>query len=560
METTSKRSVQILVAIAKQRGIKHIVFSPGSRNAPLVIGFNSDSWFTCLNIPDERAAAFFALGIMQHTRQPVAICCTSGSAAVNYYPAITEAFYQKLPLVVLTADRPQAWIDQGDGQTIRQPNVYQNHIRFAANLLEDDDNEALWFNKRVINEALDAAIFPEWGPVHINLPFREPLYQTVSEPTYPPKAIRTTRAKSDLVQEDLLRLSTKWNASSRKMIILGQMLPDQAPDELVGKLAEDPSVMVFTESTSNVRTKGLFQCIDRLLAVLDAGKTNMLKPDILLTFGGAVISKRIKSFLRNCEGMEHWHVQPALPHPDTYQALTEQILATPDDFLQQFFPLTKSVDSDYKWMLTAEDQISDQKHMEYGQQAPWSDWRVFSEVLHQIPENFALHAANSSIVRYLQLFKSGRHIPHFCNRGTSGIDGSTSTAAGFAYVSNIPTLLITGDISFFYDSNGFYHKYLAKGLKVLLINNGGGGIFRIIEGPKDSPFLEDFFEAGNQMKASGIAETFGLEYFQAAELPEFSNQLLTFFATKKAAIFEVFTPRIRNAEILASYFKYLKND
>jgi 2-succinyl-5-enolpyruvyl-6-hydroxy-3-cyclohexene-1-carboxylate synthase len=560
MSTTSKLSVQILVAIAKQRGIKHIVFSPGSRNAPLVIGFNSDPWFECINIPDERAAGFFALGIMQHQRKPVAVCCTSGSAAVNYYPAVAEAFYQKLPLVVLTADRPQAWIDQGDGQTIRQQNVFHNHINYAANLLEDDANEALWFNKRVINEAFDSAVFPDMGPVHINLPFREPLYQISDLPTQAPRQVRTITAKADLNPDDLSRLANKWNNSSKKMVILGQMLPNHALDSWIAAVAADPSVIVFTESASNVRADGMFQCIDRLLAVLTENQTSLLKPQILLTIGGAVISKRIKSFLRLVENLEHWHVHPALPHPDTYQALSEQILARPLDFLVQFVPLIQMGSGSYKTDLTEIDAISDKRHQLFAKVAPWSDWKAFYLTLAKIPDGMDLQSSNSSVIRYLQLFKTGRNVYHFCNRGTSGIDGSTSTAAGYCFASQKPTLLITGDISFFYDSNGLYHQYLPKNFKILLINNGGGGIFRIIEGPRESPYLETYFEAAQHSDASGIAKAFNLSYLSANSEATFCEMMEVFFLENQPVVLEVFTPRSENAVVLNSYFKALKND
>lgn len=561
METSTKRSVQLLVAIAKQRGVQHIVFSPGSRNAPLVIGFNADPYFKCLNIPDERAAAFFALGMMQFLQAPVAICCTSGSAAVNYYPAIAEAFYQKLPLVVLTADRPMAWIDQGDGQTIRQQNVFSNHVKFSANLMEDDDGEALWYNKRVMNEAFDATLWPEAGPVHINLPFREPLYKTTSNWEPAPRAVRTTTAKAELNPNALARLAIQWNQSARKMVILGQMLPNHTLDPLVAQLTADPSVIVFTESTSNVKAAGMFNCIDRLLSTWDVKVQDTLQPEILLTMGGAVVSKRIKAFLRQFPETVHWHVQPALPHPDTYQLLTEQILATAEDFLQQFTPLIQAKPSAYKTQLLAADAQSDAGHAAYGALAPWSDWKVYHHLLPHLQPNMALQSANSSVIRYLQLFKSGRNLPHYCNRGTSGIDGSTSTAAGFCHVAEKPTLLITGDISFFYDSNGLYHKYLNKNFKILLINNGGGGIFRIIDGPKDSTHLEQFFEAAQNISAAPLATAFGLHYLTANNEADYLRLLPTFLApANQPTIFEVFTPQKENATALNNYFKTLKNE
>ncbi len=560
MVTTTKRSVQILVEIARQRGLEHIVFSPGSRNAPLVIGFNAYPEFDCLNIPDERVAAFFAVGMMQHLEKPVAICCTSGSAAANYYPAVTEAFYQKVPLIILTEDRPQAWIDQGDGQTIRQQNLFANHIKYSANLLEDDDAEALWYNKRVINEAFDAAMHPEPGPVHINLPFREPLYQTTSENLEIPAPVHTLFAKADLNQSGLESLASQWNNSTKKMILLGQMLPNHRLDTLVEKLANDPSVMVFTESTSNVTAEGMFPCIDRMLATFSEQDIEMLRPEILLTLGGAVISKKIKAFLRKGTQTHHWHVQRNLPHPDTYKILTHQILASPIDFLEQFAALVTPKASDYKKELIALDAIRDKRHLEIAPKLPWSDWKAYHMLLPFFSSDIALQSANSSVIRYIQLFKEGRAADHFCNRGTSGIDGSTSTAAGYCYASGRKTVLITGDISFLYDSNGLYHNYKKNNFKIILINNGGGGIFRIIDGPKDSQYLESFFEARQEMSGEHFARAYGLNYQLATSETELAAQLGDFFAKDEApTILEIRTPGRENAQVLKTYFGYLRH-
>jgi 2-succinyl-5-enolpyruvyl-6-hydroxy-3-cyclohexene-1-carboxylate synthase len=277
--------------------------------------------------------------------------------------------------------------------------------------------------------------------------------------------------------------------------------------------------------------------------------------------GGAVISKKIKAFLRQHHQTAHWHVQPALPHPDTYQLLTEQILAHPEDFLAQFTPLIQPKASTYKEFLLDTDAKSDVGHQKFANHAPWSDWKVYHHLLPLLPDDMALQSANSSVIRYLQLFKSGRNVPHYCNRGTSGIDGSTSTAAGFCYASQKQTLLITGDVSFFYDSNGLYHKYLDKNFKILLINNGGGGIFRIIDGPKDSIHLEEYFEAAQNLSAAPLATAFGLNYLSADNEADYLQLLPKFFAPQnRPVLMEVFTPQKQNASVLKQYFTELKNE
>src|SRR5690554_5270355 len=232
---------QSLIEIFRQKEIKHIIISPGSRNAPLTIGFASHPEFRCYSIADERSAGFFALGIAQQLQKPVAVVCTSGSALLNYYPALAEAFYSQIPLIVVSADRPLSKIDIGDGQTIRQQNVFQNHSLYNANLVEDASEE----NNRKIIEALDTSVRKK-GPVHINIPFEEPLYETVSELSVKP--IVTQIQNSHLTHNNISEYVDVWNSSKKKLIVVGTNYPDQIDWGNIEKLANDPSVVVMTRS------------------------------------------------------------------------------------------------------------------------------------------------------------------------------------------------------------------------------------------------------------------------------------------------------------------------
>ena len=561
MIQSSKRNVRALVNIAKQKGIKHIIFSPGSRNAPLVIGFTADTDFNCISIPDERSAGFIALGIAQATNTMTMVCCTSGSATVNYYPAVVEAFYQRIPLVVVSADRPKEWVDQADGQTIRQENVFANHIHYQANLINDTTGEqSMHYAERVINEALNEAWFNP-GPVHINIPFSEPLYTTLPEEAELEhwRNIRAVPCSQHPTNEwDELVLT--WNQSKKKMILVGQLPPDHGMEEYLNTLADDPGTLIFTESTSNVHVKNAIVGIDRVVNTVSHEHWRHLKADILLTIGEAVVSKKIKAMLRENRPAAHWHVALRHPHPDTYQSLTVSVIAKPKSFISFLAEHAVLTDGEYGLRWVALDQSRDSMHEEFLETAPWSDLRVFHHILPAIPQDAVLHIANSSPIRYIQLFKEGRHVPHYCNRGASGIDGCSSTAVGYAMASERISVLITGDIAFLYDSNAFLNRNVPQNLRVIVLNNGGGNIFRIISGPDRTNVMDEFFEAAQPANISGIAETFGLDYILieneddlVAALPEFFNE------EGAATIMEIRTPRDENPIILENYFKYLRN-
>ncbi|CEN39842.1 2-succinyl-5-enolpyruvyl-6-hydroxy-3-cyclohexene-1-carboxylate synthase (fragment) [Capnocytophaga canimorsus] len=278
---------QYVIQACKAKNIKNIVISPGSRNAPLTIGFSNHPFFNCYSIVDERCAAFFALGIAQQIRQPVAVVCTSGSALLNYYPAISEAFYSNIPLVVISADRPSDKIDIGDGQTIRQRNVFANHIADSANLSEAITAEKS--NVYLLNRALNTAIQQQL-PVHINVPFEEPLYLTTEEEVYF-ESITPVTPESYLPDVALSDFIKAWNDSPKKMILVGVLAPNTLEQAFINQLAQDPSVLVLTETTSNLHHVNFIPYIDKLLTFCEQSEAlkEQLRPDLLLTFGGLVV-------------------------------------------------------------------------------------------------------------------------------------------------------------------------------------------------------------------------------------------------------------------------------
>ena len=545
-----KELAQIIIAACRQFEIQTVVISPGSRNAPLTIGFSNHKDFETLSIVDERCAAFFALGIAQQTLKPVALVCTSGSALLNYYPAIAEAYYSQIPLVVISADRPAHLIDIGDGQTIRQENVFKNHILYSANLKEFDAENSI----KVLSKAF-SLLRQVKGPIHINAPFNEPLYETVATMN----DFRFIAEESDLQDTiDYENLASQWNSAKKKMILVGVHSPNAALEILLDKVADDPSVLVFTETTSNLYNKRFVNSIDNLIFNLTEEEFTSLQPDILLTFGGMIVSKKIKKFLRDYSPKEHWHVNE-LRAFDTYQVLSKHLKIDSHSFFKHFCELVDYDNkSTYESTWTHYKQRIREKHNHYIKTAPYSDLKVFEQVLKVIPDFSEVQFSNSAIIRYSQLFEMNSTITVFCNRGTSGIDGSTSTALGAAYATQKPTTLITGDLSFFYDSNALWNNYIPTDVRIVIINNSGGGIFKIIPGPKKSTALK-YFETPHCLTAEHLCTMFGFEYSTAHNLKSLKEEVVGFYdKSDKPKVLEVFTPSDLNDLVLKEYINNLK--
>lgn len=545
-----KELAQIIIAACRQFEIQTVVISPGSRNAPLTIGFSNHKDFETLSIVDERCAAFFALGIAQQTLKPVALVCTSGSALLNYYPAIAEAYYSQIPLVVISADRPAHLIDIGDGQTIRQENVFKNHILYSANLKEFDAENSI----KALSKAF-SLLRQVKGPIHINAPFNEPLYETVATMN----DFRFIAEESDLQDTiDYENLASQWNSAKKKMILVGVHSPNAALEILLDKVADDPSVLVFTETTSNLYNKRFVNSIDNLIFNLTEEEFTSLQPDILLTFGGMIVSKKIKKFLRDYSPKEHWHVNE-LRAFDTYQVLSKHLKIDSHSFFKHFCELVDYDNkSTYESTWTHYKQRIREKHNHYIKTAPYSDLKVFEQVLKVIPDFSEVQFSNSAIIRYSQLFEMNSTITVFCNRGTSGIDGSTSTALGAAYATQKPTTLITGDLSFFYDSNALWNNYIPSDVRIVIINNSGGGIFKIIPGPKKSTALK-YFETPHCLTAEHLCVMFGFEYSTAHNLKTLAEEVVGFYdKSGKPKVLEVFTPSDLNDLVLKEYINNLK--
>ncbi len=576
---------QTVIQLCKAKGVEHIIISPGSRNAPLTIGFTNDPFFKCYSIVDERCAAFFAMGIAEKINTPAAVVCTSGSALLNYYPAVAEAFYSDIPLVVLSADRPKHLVGIGDGQTINQKNVFDKHIIYSANLKLDLQEEEpvnkeelpilknlgnaverllnvqegiQEYNEQEINTAINLSKLKK-GPVHINVPFAEPLYEVVERLSVSPKTIAYSKETVSPIEIVSEAAQKAWSSAQKKMVLVGVHQPNSVEQRWLDVLANDNSVIVLTETTSNLHNNQFFPSIDQIIAPLSDEEQQLLQPDILLTFGGLIVSKKIKALLRKYQPKAHWHVDEKKAN-DTFFCLSNHFKTTPNTFFSELFAqLPKAETNDYRSHWTKVKHHRLQKHDAYLKKIPFCDFSVFDSILKNIPKHSILQVGNSSAIRYTQLFAIDPSLEVYCNRGTSGIDGSTSTALGCAVASKKRTTFISGDLSFFYDSNALWNNYIPNNFRIIIINNQGGGIFRILPGHKNTENFDTYFETNHKLTAEHLCGMFGFEYHTASEAGELEIALTSFFnPSEKPRLLEIFTPKTINDEILLNYFPFIK--
>ncbi|MCD4729061.1 MAG: 2-succinyl-5-enolpyruvyl-6-hydroxy-3-cyclohexene-1-carboxylic-acid synthase, partial [Bacteroidales bacterium] len=385
--TSDKKSIALLAEIFAKKGLKDIVISPGSRNAPIILAFTQHPKIKAISIVDERSAAFFALGIAQQTKQAVAIACTSGTAVLNYAPAIAEAYYQKIPLLILTSDRPAEMIDQGDGQTIRQKNVYANYIKKSFELPEEiNTNDEFIQTEKIFNEAINLTLYPDSGPVHINLPFSEPIYNQVDNFSFDIPINDPEVDNKILSVKEVEKFATRWNQYDKKLLIAGMMDFDPQLQQILKKVADDPSVVLLTETTSNLKDDCSYPCIDKVVHTITEDDVENFKPELMVTFGGPVVSKMVKAFIRKNKPVEHWNIDLVDFNMNTYQCLTEGITLDSQLFFEQLLPFVKVRESDYHETWVKRDQRSEKRHQEYLSNCDYSDLKVFEILLKNIPK------------------------------------------------------------------------------------------------------------------------------------------------------------------------------
>jgi 2-succinyl-5-enolpyruvyl-6-hydroxy-3-cyclohexene-1-carboxylate synthase len=557
---SDKKHIQQLAVLLLKKGISDIVISPGSRNAPMINTFAGIQEFNCLNIVDERSAAYFALGLALAKQRPVAVVCTSGTASLNYAPAVAEAFYQNIPLIVLTADRPDYWIDQAESQCIRQENIYRNFVKKEVSLLLGESEKELWFAARQINECLNLAVFGTPAPVHINIPLEEPLHQFMEAELPAVKEIEWAETHNQITENELSELSETIVESPKILILAGQLNPNPGLENALAEFVERTGAVVLHEHLSNLNDAGFCGSIDTILTSLSEEKTDDFSPELLITFGGQFVSKSLKQFLRKQKPAQHWHLSLGVEHFDTYQSLTKVIKTDAADFFKAFSVTTRGDKNYLKNWKNRESQVNRFRD-KFIQQIEFCDLKAFEQIGRSIPENSVVHLGNSSPVRYALIHNRVEKAQYFSNRGTAGIDGCLSTAVGFASESEKLNTIILGDLSFFYDSNALWNKYIGANLRIIVIHNGGGNIFGMIKGPSDSPAYNEHFFAGNTHKAEVLAKAFGLDYFSASNEIELAESLEEFYSLKqnKVALLEVFTDAEVNTQVFRELFGKVKS-
>ena len=562
-----------IAEICAQQGLTNAILSPGSRCAPLTIAFARHPKIIARTVSDERSAAFIGVGMAQYSRTPTILTCTSGSAAYNYAPAIAEAYFQQIPLIVLTADRPPEWIDQLDGQTIRQQHIYNHHVKGNFELPVDYEHpDAEKHLYRIINEAINLSKSYPQGPIHINVPLREPFYPEQSEEiTFDINTpiFSEVSSESSLSANELGEWQSEWQTYQKILILGGQDDAQTERTELLAQVLHEKNIPVVGDVISNLHSlEGVIRHHDLFLQDRNNVLLESLQPELLVTFGKSVIAKNLKLFLRYYKPKAHWHIQEYGQVADTYQSLTKIIRCSPRYFIENIslqqkndtFPLQKQQNYFNLWEIEERQSV---RHLE--ENLPDKDWcelNAYHLLMPQIPEEYQLHLANSMAVRYANIIGLGSSqsgISVFANRGTSGIDGSNSTAVGSAIASNKPTLLLTGDMAFLYDRNAFWHNHDYSNLKIIVFNNHGGGIFNMIKGPADLEEYKEYFETDQRLTAKFVAQEFGFEYMQCNTQRKLSDAIKVFFEMdKQPAILEIFTDSETNKEVL-NHFNQLSN-
>ena len=539
---SDKESVNILTALLVAHGIHHAVVCPGSRNVPIVHNLNECPHVQCHPVTDERSAGFYALGMMQALYEPVAVCVTSGTALLNLAPAVAEAYYQHQPLIVISADRPQQWIDQLDGQTLPQPGALGRFVRRSVSLPEADD----WYCCRLVNEALLDATADDACPVHINVPISEPLFN-FDTPQLPAvrQIVRMSPARdygciSPEFVDGLL-------SAHRPMIVFGQTNPHEFEGSDVDDLFSH--VIVLHESLSAFPSVSHFDEVlfseERREKKEERREESILPPDFIIYVGDTIVSKRLRNFLRRAKDAVTWRISRSGAIEDTFQNLRGVIVGDPEFVLQALSHAVahrqfSSVAYRRRWLasLTAAARRAADYQPAYSQMAAVKYFEEKLSTIHYPPST--IHYANSTAIRLANIY-ARHHV--WCNRGVNGIEGSLSTAAGFSVVADQKVFCVIGDLSFFYDQNALWNQNLRNNLRILLLNNGKGGIFNLLPGLEQSPARDPFVAACHHATAEGICHQSDVVYLKAENMEQMQQGIdtLLYIEGDRPVLLEVLT-------------------
>ena len=542
------KNVQILIALLKEYNIHRIVLSPGGRNVPFVHSVENDPDFTCYSIVDERSAGFFALGIIQKTHEPVAICCTSATAVCNYMSAVNEAFYQKLPLVVLTADRNGYYLNQNEDQMIPQTAIFRDVCKKEVSLPIVKDELDEWYCGRLVNEALSELVHHSVGPVHINF-LIEKVGAGYNTPSLPPVNKIERIMKKNL---EAWKTAQEQLYGKKILLIYGQHLSKQSNiEELLNKFALQYNCVIAADYLSNIHCEKQFNTF--LISNTNAFESlNEILPDIVITMGENYVSEIRNWLKRNIGKFVHWRVNEDGEFADQFHNLKYVFECTDEEFIDKLLPVNEGIQDTNtyyeQWLLL-------QRKIEFSN-LPYSSMYITKRYFEKIPKCSNLHLANSNSVRLAQMFPLDSSISVFCNRGTNGIDGSMSSFMGLAAVSDELSFLLIGDLSFFYDMNALWNRYVGSNIRILLMNNSGASIFHVSPGEKLLPTIDRFTAAEHDAKAESWVKSRGMKYLTASTIEEFEKNIDVFTDTnaKIPMLFEVFTDKAEDADLMKKFY------
>lgn len=549
-----------LVEILALHGVEDAVICPGSRNAPIMLALARNPTIKCYSISDERSAAFFALGLSLKSHKPTIVCCTSGSAGLNFAPGIVEAFFQEIPIIVLTADRPKEWIGQWDGQTIYQENLFGKHVKgfWDFNTQNKQSEEDILSQ---ISACFIKSMAEPKGPVHINIPISEPFYPDLTEdlPITQILSVKKFNVESKVLNKEEKNFIQQHIAQSKNILVtVGQNVKNEEFSSLSKELIH-LGIPVIGDSTANLPNECLLY---HDLILVNEELWPSLKPDLHIHFGKSFVSKRIKQFLRSQKPQQSWLIHPnPIEKPDPFQCLTRIFNVPATQFLKELISLHSNKSDEFyqKWLIEKYHIIKKQK--EFNQSKNWTEIYIFNYLTKILNENPAdLHVANSLAVRYLNWTEEQiDQLEIFSNRGTSGIDGCLSTMVGASQRNDHLSISIIGDVAFHYDKNALWNNYISTNVRIIVFNNQGGGIFRNLAGAKHLPELEEFMETKQMFTAENTAKDAQINYFGVSNWEDLNQKLPTFLSqSTKAGILEIFTSSLENAEELKIYMDLIR--
>lgn len=546
-----KTSVNQLTALLLRHGFKDIVVCPGSRNGVLIHNFHQcRETFILHSVTDERSAAFVAIGIYLSERKPVALCVTSGSALLNTMPGIAEAYFRHIPLLVISADRPAERIGQLDGQTLFQPKALQPYA-VSYNLPETDSLQDCRFRNRLINEAILSLQLDGKRPVHINVPLNEPLFSFSTAKLPVERVIREIRpaVSPSPLPEDLMDRIARAHFP---VLLIGQYEEDLSTQ--LWQIEEKSSLLVLPELIGSSSYSWRTNMLEEVISDMN------FAPDLVIHAGGNMVNKFLKARLHESDDCEVIRIEESTDFPDTFDHLSIIVRSSPLDVLPhlaQKLPANETVRRMQLQLAAYRRQIG------AFQVDTLSDLSVMKMLHDEVRHSgiSALHLGNSSVVRNALYFFDDEDFPVYCNRGTNGIEGSVSVACGYSLKQSGLSLLLVGDLSFFYDQNALWMQELGGNLRIVLFNNGGGQIFQNLPGLSASPSRDRYVAASHHCAARGIAQSYGLKYFSINDMSEARETIRQFMIVEsdRPVLLEVFTDPRTNKETLENMHNCFRN-